>query len=140
GASEVGRRPGPRLRGGALLPRLVGGKPGPRRSGPAAALEPLSPPALRAPEQRRRLLDEQRLDLGRPQRRGARAPRAGVRAGLPGDGRRGRVQGRMTFRRCAVGPGTVVMVLALLLAGCVYYPTVGDIGGARLAPERGRVV
>jgi copper(I)-binding protein len=46
----------------------------------------------------------------------------------------------MTFRRCAVGPGTVVMVLALLLAGCVYYPTVGDIGGARLAPERGRVV
>ena len=29
---------------------------------------------------------------------------------------------------------------ALLLAGCVYYPTVGDIGGARLAPERGRVV
>ena len=46
----------------------------------------------------------------------------------------------MTFRRRAVGPGTVVMVLALLLAGCVYYPTVGDIGGARLAPERGRVV
>ena len=46
----------------------------------------------------------------------------------------------MTSRRCAVGPGTVAMVLTLLLAGCVYYPTVGDIGGARLAPERGRVV
>ena len=65
---------------------------------------------------------------------------AGVRAGLPGDGRRGRVQGRMTSRRRAVGPGTVGLALALLLAGCVYYPTVGDIGGARLAPERGRVV
>ena len=46
----------------------------------------------------------------------------------------------MTFRRSAVGPGTVGLALALLLAGCVYYPTVGDIGGARLAPERGRVV
>jgi copper(I)-binding protein len=44
----------------------------------------------------------------------------------------------MTSLRRAVGPGTVG--LALLLAGCVYYPTVGDIGGARLAPERGRVV
>ena len=46
----------------------------------------------------------------------------------------------MTFRRRAVRPGTVGLALALLLAGCVYYPTVGDIGGARLAPERGRVV
>jgi len=46
----------------------------------------------------------------------------------------------MTFRRRAVGPGTVGLALALLLAGCVYYPTVGDIGGAHLAPERGRVV
>jgi copper(I)-binding protein len=46
----------------------------------------------------------------------------------------------MTSLRRAVGPGTVGLALALLLAGCVYYPTVGDIGGARLAPERGRVV
>ena len=46
----------------------------------------------------------------------------------------------MTSRRRAVGPGTVVVALALVLAGCVYYPTVGDIGGAHLAPERGRVV
>jgi copper(I)-binding protein len=46
----------------------------------------------------------------------------------------------MTSRRCAVGPGTVIVALALVLAGCVYYPTVGDIGGANLAPERGRVV
>jgi copper(I)-binding protein len=46
----------------------------------------------------------------------------------------------MTPRRRAVGPGTVVVALALVLAGCVYYPTVGDIGGAHLAPERGRVV
>ena len=46
----------------------------------------------------------------------------------------------MTSRRRAVGPGTVIAALALVLAGCVYYPTVGDIGGAHLAPERGRVV
>ena len=46
----------------------------------------------------------------------------------------------MTLRRRAVGPGTVGLALALLLAGCVYYPTVGDIAGAHLAPERGRVV
>ena len=46
----------------------------------------------------------------------------------------------MTSRRRAVGPGTVIVALALVLAGCVYYPTVGDIGGAHLAPERGRVV
>ena len=46
----------------------------------------------------------------------------------------------MTSRRRAVGPGTVMMALALVLAGCVYYPTVGDIAGAHLAPERGRVV
>jgi copper(I)-binding protein len=46
----------------------------------------------------------------------------------------------MTFRRRAVGPPAIAVALALLLAGCVYYPTVGDIGGAHLAPERGRVV
>ncbi|MEK7701392.1 MAG: hypothetical protein AAB418_05240, partial [candidate division NC10 bacterium] len=26
------------------------------------------------------------------------------------------------------------------LAGCVYYPTVTDVGGVRIVPERGRVV
>jgi len=46
----------------------------------------------------------------------------------------------MTSRRRAVGPGTIVVALTLLVAGCVYYPTVGDIAGAHLAPERGRVV
>lgn len=46
-----------------------------------------------------------------------------------------------TSHRCrAVGSATIVVALALLLAGCVYYPTVGDIGGAHLAPERGRIV
>ena len=36
----------------------------------------------------------------------------------------------MTSRRRAVGPGTIVVALTLLIAGCVYYPTVGDIAGA----------
>ncbi len=35
----------------------------------------------------------------------------------------------------------VVLALALVaLAGCVHYPTVMDVGGVRLQPERGRVV
>jgi len=34
-----------------------------------------------------------------------------------------------------------VPALALVaLAGCVYYPTVMDVGGVRIVPERGRVV
>ncbi|MBI2162423.1 MAG: copper chaperone PCu(A)C [Candidatus Rokubacteria bacterium] len=34
-----------------------------------------------------------------------------------------------------------VLALALVaLAGCVYYPTVMDVGGVRIVPERGRVV
>jgi copper(I)-binding protein len=41
--------------------------------------------------------------------------------------------------RCAVGRGTG-LALVVLLAGCVYYPTVADVGGVRLMPERGRVV
>ena len=36
--------------------------------------------------------------------------------------------------------GRVGLALLLLLGGCVYYPTVGDIGGVRLLPERGRIV
>jgi copper(I)-binding protein len=43
-------------------------------------------------------------------------------------------------RRRTVGRGTVGLALVLLLGGCVYYPTVGDLGGVRLLPERGRVV
>ena len=31
-------------------------------------------------------------------------------------------------------------VLLLLTAGCVHYPTVMDIGGTRLRPEKGRAV
>jgi copper(I)-binding protein len=41
--------------------------------------------------------------------------------------------------RCAVGRG-IGLALVVLLAGCVYYPTVADVGGVRLMPERGRVV
>jgi copper(I)-binding protein len=38
-------------------------------------------------------------------------------------------------------PSPVVLALALLaLAGCVYYPTVTDVGGVRIVPQRGRVV
>jgi len=43
-------------------------------------------------------------------------------------------------RRRAVGRGVVGLVLLLLAGGCVYYPTVADVGGVRLLPERGRVV
>jgi copper(I)-binding protein len=45
-------------------------------------------------------------------------------------------------RRRAVSPGTICRLLLLLLltGGCVYYPTVADVGGVRLQPERGRVV
>ena len=45
-------------------------------------------------------------------------------------GRRGR----------AVGRTTASLVFLLLVAGCVYYPTVEDVGGVRLLPEHGRVV
>ncbi len=49
-------------------------------------------------------------------------------------------------RRHAVGPTTASRVVLLLFAssvlvgGCVYYPTVEDVGGVRLLPEHGRVV
>ena len=43
-------------------------------------------------------------------------------------------------RRRALAWGTVGLALVLLLGGCVYYPTVADVGGVRLLPERGRVV
>jgi copper(I)-binding protein len=33
-----------------------------------------------------------------------------------------------------------LFLLVLLAGGCVYYPTVEDVGGVRLAPEHGRVV
>ena len=35
---------------------------------------------------------------------------------------------------------TAVLLLVLLAGGCVYYPTVEDVGGVRLVPEHGRVV
>jgi copper(I)-binding protein len=34
----------------------------------------------------------------------------------------------------------VLVAGAMLLGGCVYYPTVEDVGGVRLMPEHGRVV
>lgn len=33
-----------------------------------------------------------------------------------------------------------LVLLALVLAGCVYYPTVEDIGGIRIRPQNGRAV
>ena len=46
----------------------------------------------------------------------------------------------MTRGRRAVRRGTVGLILLLLAGGCVYYPTVADVGGVRLLPEHGRVV
>lgn len=43
--------------------------------------------------------------------------------------------------RPSAGVRVGVLALALAaLAGCVYYPTVTDVGGVRILPERGRVV
>jgi len=49
--------------------------------------------------------------------------------------RRGRAGGRTTASRLLL-----VLVSGLLAGGCVYYPTVEDVGGVRLQPEHGRVV
>jgi periplasmic copper chaperone A len=35
---------------------------------------------------------------------------------------------------------TVVLMLALVVAGCVHYPSVEDIGGIRIVPRKGRAV
>ena len=35
---------------------------------------------------------------------------------------------------------TASLVFLLLVGGCVYYPSVEDVGGVRLLPEHGRVV
>ena len=48
-------------------------------------------------------------------------------------------------RRLAVGRTTGPLLLLLIvgatvLTGCVYYPTVEDVGGVRLVPEHGRIV
>jgi copper(I)-binding protein len=32
------------------------------------------------------------------------------------------------------------LLLALLLAGCTYYPTIPDVGGIRIRPQNGRAV
>jgi copper(I)-binding protein len=34
----------------------------------------------------------------------------------------------------------LLLVGGLFLGGCVYYPTVEDVGGVRLVPEHGRIV
>jgi copper(I)-binding protein len=33
-----------------------------------------------------------------------------------------------------------LLLLALLLGGCVYYPTIEDVGGIRIRPQNGRAV
>jgi copper(I)-binding protein len=43
-------------------------------------------------------------------------------------------------RRHGVSAGRAALALLVLLGGCVYYPTVGDIGGVHLLPESGRIV
>jgi len=43
-------------------------------------------------------------------------------------------------QRRAVGGIAVGLALVLLAGGCVYYPTVADVGGVRIQPEHGRVV
>jgi len=43
-------------------------------------------------------------------------------------------------QRRAVGSIAVGLALVLLAGGCVYYPTVADVGGVRIQPEHGRVV
>lgn len=36
--------------------------------------------------------------------------------------------------------GAAVVMLALVVAGCVHYPSVEDIGGIRITPRKGRAV
>jgi len=43
-------------------------------------------------------------------------------------------------RGLAVVRTTASLVFLLLVGGCVYYPSVEDVGGVRLLPEHGRVV
>ena len=43
-------------------------------------------------------------------------------------------------RRRAVGGVAVGLAVLFLAGGCVYYPTVADVGGVRIQPEHGRVV
>jgi copper(I)-binding protein len=37
------------------------------------------------------------------------------------------------------GTAALVVLLLLLTAGCVYYPSAADVGGVRLTPEKGRL-
>jgi len=43
-------------------------------------------------------------------------------------------------QRRAVGGLAIGLAVLLLAGGCVYYPTVADVGGVRIQPEHGRVV
>ena len=45
----------------------------------------------------------------------------------------GRAAGRMTA-------SLLLFLLVALVGGCVYYPTVEDVGGVRVVPEHGRIV
>lgn len=45
------------------------------------------------------------------------------------------------LRSCVTrAPVRAVLAVALMLAGCVYYPTVKDVAGAMIRPEHGRAV
>ena len=51
-------------------------------------------------------------------------------------GQRRRAAGQTTASLALLLP----LVVALLVGGCVYYPTVDDVGGVRIVPEHGRIV
>src|SRR5215831_8765572 len=46
----------------------------------------------------------------------------------------------MTRARSRRGALLVLIMAGVVAGGCVYYPTVEDVGGVRLMPEHGRVV
>ena len=98
GRDEARRRARHLLRRGVDLPRLVRGQARPRRLRPPAPRRSLPSAALRPAQQRRRLRQPPRLDLGRAQRRRHRAHHRGPREGVPRDGRRRCLQGHVTTR------------------------------------------
>src|SRR5207245_6404714 len=114
---------------------LVRGQARPRRLRPAAQGHRVPPAALRAAEQRRRLLDEPRLDLRAPLPGGSRAHVARLRRRVPRARRRGRLP-LVTARALAAA----ALAGALACGGCVHYPTVMEAGGTMVRHEKGRAL